>query len=88
MAVSSVACGPGGVDGVTYAQVGGQLVGCGTDSKGNALYLHVWHLDPTDEPLIGGETAGLMVGGAVFLALSVAFAMRALRRFLESSSES
>lgn len=40
--------------------------------------------DVTDS---GGAAAGLLIGGAVFSALAVAFGLRTLRRFIESSAE-
>jgi hypothetical protein len=36
----------------------------------------------------GGAEAGLVVGGAVFAVLAVAFGVRAVRRFIDSSGES
>jgi hypothetical protein len=86
MAVSAIVCGPGGVDGVTYAQVGGQQVGCGTDSSGNALYLQVSTLS-SDQPVSGGEVAGLQIGGAVLGVLAIAWCVRALRDFMNSTGE-
>lgn len=86
MAVSGVVCGPGGVSGVTYAQVAGQQVGCGTDSAGNALYLQVSTL-AGDEPVGGGEVVGLEIGGAVLSVLAVAWCVRVVRSYLNSSGE-
>ncbi|CAB3754168.1 hypothetical protein B7G54_11405 [Burkholderia puraquae] len=42
----------------------------------------------SDAPIPGGVEAGLVVGSAVFLVLAIAFGLRAVRRFLESASES
>ncbi|MDN7676559.1 hypothetical protein QZM22_29780 [Burkholderia oklahomensis] len=39
-------------------------------------------------PMHGGATAGLKVGAAMLLVLAIAYGLRALRRFLESASES
>lgn len=86
MAVSGVVCGPGGVAGVTYAQVGGQQVACGTDSGGNALYLQISTLGE-DQPVSGGEIVGLQIGGAVLSALAVAWCIRALKDHLNSAGE-
>jgi hypothetical protein len=41
-----------------------------------------------DQPVLGGEVVGLEIGGAVLLAMAVAFGFRSLRRMLESSGES
>lgn len=86
MAVSGVVCGPGGVAGVTYAQVGGQQVGCGMDSGGNALYLQVstWG---GDQPVSGGEVVGMQIGAAVLGVLAVAWCIRALKDYLNSGGE-
>ncbi|CAG9232334.1 conserved hypothetical protein [Burkholderia vietnamiensis] len=86
MAVSAVVCGPGGVAGVTYAQVAGQQVGCGTDSSGNSLYLQISTL-AGDEPVAGGEVVGLEIGGAVLGVLAVAWCVRVVRNHLNSSGE-
>jgi hypothetical protein len=87
MAVSGVVCGPGGVDGVTYAQVGGAQVTCGADSIGNALYLQVSTLSG-DQPIEGGDMVGLQIGGAVLGVLAVAWCIRAVRDFMNSTGES
>ncbi|KWE52461.1 hypothetical protein WT53_27095 [Burkholderia sp. MSMB2157WGS] len=86
MAVSGVVCGAGGVSGVTYALVGGQQVGCGTDSSGNALYLQVSTLSD-DQPVSGGEVVGFEIGGAVLCVLAVAWCLRVLRDYFNSSGE-
>ncbi|MGC3030335.1 hypothetical protein ACPUER_35315 [Burkholderia sp. DN3021] len=41
-----------------------------------------------DAPVSGGIEAGMAVGSAVLLVLAVAFGLRALRRFVDSASES
>lgn len=87
MAVSGVVCGPGGVSGVTYALVGTQQIGCGTDSSGNALYLQVSTLS-NDEPVSGGEVVGFEIGGSVLCVLAVAWCLRMLRDHFNSSGES
>jgi hypothetical protein len=84
MAVAAIVCGPGGVDGVTYAQVGGQQIGCGTDSQGNALFLQVSTLS-SDAPVEGGAGVGLEIGGAVFGVLAVAWSVRVIRDFINNS---
>jgi hypothetical protein len=86
MAVSGVVCGPGGVVGVTYAQLGGQRIECGADSSGNTLYLQVSTL-VDDQPVSGGEIVGLQIGAACLGVLAVAWGVRALRNFLNSSGE-
>ncbi|HDR9165440.1 TPA: hypothetical protein QDB28_005904 [Burkholderia vietnamiensis] len=86
MAVSGVVCGPGGLDGVTYALVGTQQVSCGTDTKGNTLYLQISTLTG-DQPVSGGETVGLEIGGAVLGVLAVAWCIRALTDQLNSGGE-
>lgn len=86
MAVSGVVCGPGGVAGVTYAQVGGQQVGCGMDSGGNALYLQV-STSGGDQPVSGGEVVGMQIGAAVLGVLAVAWCIRALKDYLNSAGE-
>jgi len=86
MAVAAIVCGPGGVSGVTYAEVGGQQVSCGTDSGGGALFLQVSTLGD-EQPVPGGEVAGLQIGGAVLGVMAVAWSIRAIRRHLDSSGE-
>lgn len=86
MAVSGVVCGPGGVAGVTYALVGSQQVGCGTDSSGNTLYLQVSTLSG-DEPVSGGEVVGFEIGGAVLCVAAAAWCLRALRDYFDSGGE-
>jgi hypothetical protein len=86
MAVSAIVCGPDGVSGVTYAQVNGQEVSCGTDSTGATLYLQVSTLS-SDQPVSGGEVAGLQIGGAVLGVLAAAWCVRAIRDFLNSTGE-
>lgn len=87
MAVSGVVCGPEGASGVTYATVGGQEVGCGTDSAGNPLALQVSTLGGGDSPVDGGVEVGLEIGGAVLAVMAVAWGVRVVRRFIESSGE-
>ncbi|AJX21056.1 hypothetical protein [Burkholderia pseudomallei] len=41
-----------------------------------------------DVPMHGGAAAGLKVGAAMLLVFAIAYGLRALRRFLESASES
>ncbi|PRG06840.1 hypothetical protein C6Q17_24060 [Burkholderia contaminans] len=86
MAVTAIVCGPGGVSGVTYAQAGGQQVSCGTDSSGNALFLQVSTFS-SDQPMPGGEVAGLQIGAAVIGVLAMAWCVRALREFVNSTGE-
>ncbi|MGN7982230.1 hypothetical protein [Burkholderia stagnalis] len=86
MAVTSIVCGPGGVSGVTYAQVNGQQLSCGTDSGGNTLYLQVSTLSD-DQPVLGGEVVGLQIGGAVLALMAVAYGFRVIRNHLNSSGE-
>lgn len=86
MAVTAIVCGPGGVSGVTYASVSGRQVSCGTDSAGAALFLQVSTLS-NDQPVPGGELAGLQIGGAVLGVMAVAWSIRAVRRHLDSSGE-
>lgn len=84
--VSGVVCGPGSVDGVTYALVSGQQVSCGVDSAGNTLYLQVSTL-ADDQPVQGGEVVGLHIGGAVLSVLAVAWCFKALARQFNSGGE-
>ncbi|MEX3954721.1 hypothetical protein [Trinickia sp. EG282A] len=86
MAVTAIVCGPDGVSGVTYAQVNGQQVSCGTDSSGATLYLQVSTLSG-DQPVQGGDVAGLQIGGAVLGVLAIAWCVRALRDFLNTTGE-
>jgi hypothetical protein len=86
MAVTAIVCGPDGASGVTYAEVNGQEVSCGTDSSGATLYLQVSTLS-SDQPVSGGEVAGLQVGGAVLGVLAAAWCVRAIRDFLNSTGE-
>lgn len=86
MAVSGVVCGPGGVSGVTYAVVGDQQVSCGMDSGGNTLYVQVSTMGG-DSPVEGGEQVGLDIGAAVLLVMASAWALRSVRRLLESGGD-
>ncbi|HDR9258346.1 hypothetical protein WJ21_00705 [Burkholderia vietnamiensis] len=86
MALSGVVCGPGSVDGVTYAQINGQQVNCGTDSNGNTLYVQVSTLSG-DQPVAGGEAVGIEIGGAVLAVLGVAWGLRVLRDHFNSGGE-
>ncbi|KVN40163.1 hypothetical protein WT12_29450 [Burkholderia territorii] len=86
MAVGEIVCGPGAVDGVTYAQVNGQQVSCGADSNGNTLYLQVSTLN-NDQPVTGGEVVGAEIGAAVLGVLAVAWGFRAIRDYLNSGGE-
>ncbi len=86
MAVSGVVCGPGGQAGVTYAELYGAQIECGADSSGNTLYLQVSTL-AGDQPVSGGEIVGLQIGAACLGVLAVAWGIRALRNFLNSSGE-
>ncbi|MBR8085294.1 hypothetical protein KDX23_21360 [Burkholderia vietnamiensis] len=86
MALTAIVCGPGGVDGVTYALVGAQQVSCGSDTNGNTLYLQISTL-ASDEPVAGGETVGLEIGGAVLAVLGVAWGLRVLRDHFNSGGE-
>lgn len=86
MAVSGVVCGPGGMAGVTYAQVGGQQIGCGTDSGGNPLYVQVSTL-VGDQPVLGGEVVGLQIGAACLGVLALAWCVRAFMNFLSDGGE-
>ncbi|MBW9108113.1 major capsid protein [Paraburkholderia phenoliruptrix] len=74
------------MSGVTYAQVNGHEVSCGTDSSGATLYLQVSTLS-SDQPVQGGEVAGLQIGGAVLGVLAIAWCVRAIREFLNSTGE-
>lgn len=86
MAVSGVVCGPGGQAGVTYAELYGNQIECGSDSNGNTLYLQVSTL-ADDQPVSGGEIVGLQIGAACLGVLAVAWGLRALRNFFNSSGE-
>lgn len=86
VALSAIVCGPGAVAGVTYAQLGGQMVECGLDSAGKALYLQVSTLSD-DQPVVGGEIVGMQIGGAILALMAVAFAFRLISNYLNSSGE-
>lgn len=83
---SSVVCGPSGLSGVTYVNLGGRPVACGTDSSGASLVLQVSTLTP-DTPVEGGEQTGLDIGAAVLLVMGAAFCFRSVRRLLESGGD-
>lgn len=65
-----------------------------TLSDGSAGVQQVAHLTLVgdgaagDAPVPGGIEAGMAVGSAVLLVLAMAFGLRALRRFVDSASES
>lgn len=84
-------CGPSGVAGVTYANVAGRPVSCGTDpSSGAALSLQVWAVDGTpsaDQPVAGGESVGLQIGMACLAVLAGTWALRKLADLFNSSGE-
>ncbi|AOI68533.1 hypothetical protein WI80_33300 [Burkholderia ubonensis] len=75
------------------AAASGAQVPC-TLSDGSAGVQQVAHLTLVndgatgDAPVPGGVEAGMTVGSAVLLVLAIAAGLRALRRFLESASES
>ncbi|KVR28870.1 hypothetical protein WK15_09170 [Burkholderia ubonensis] len=75
------------------AAASGVQVPC-TLSDGSAGVQQVAHLTLVndgaigDAPVPGGVEAGMTVGSAVLLVLAIAAGLRALRRFLESASES
>jgi len=76
--------------GRTYQQIVtlGAAQGCQSDGNGNMAYLMVKGVGASDQPVLGGEMVGLDIGGAVLLAMAIAFGFRSLRRMLESSGES
>lgn len=84
--MSSIVCGPASEAGVTYVSVAGRSVQCGVDSSGNALVLQVSTL-VDDEPVAGGDVAGLQIGAAVLGVMAVAWSIRAVRRYLDCSGE-
>lgn len=86
MAVSGVVCGPGGVAEVMYAQLGGQRIQCGSDSSGSTLYLQVSTL-AGDQPVSGGEVVGLQIGAACPGVLAIAWGIRTVKNFLNSSGD-
>ncbi|WP_144153290.1 hypothetical protein [Paraburkholderia sp. BCC1885] len=89
MAFSAVVCGPEGASSVTYVTSSGQDVACGTDSSGNPLLLQVAAVASGDDsPVDGGVGVGLELGGAVLMVMAVAWGVRMVGRFVESSGES
>jgi hypothetical protein len=86
MSLSGVVCGPASEAGVTYASSGGRPVTCGSDSAGNTLVLRV-STASSDQPVSGGDVAGLQIGGAVLGVLAVAWCIRAIARQINSSGE-
>ena len=83
---TGIVCGPGNLAGVTYVTAGSQQIFCGTDSSGNQLYVQVSTLEP-DVPVYGGDQVGLDLGAAVLGVFSVAWGVRFLRRYIETSGE-
>lgn len=86
MALSGLVCGPADEPGVTYAEVGGQHVKCGTDSSGKEMLIHVAVLSDS-QPVTGGEIVGLQIGGAVLGVMAVAWCIRAIRNHFDSTGE-
>ncbi|KWZ47684.1 hypothetical protein WS73_03740 [Burkholderia savannae] len=86
--IDVVVCGAASASAAAGAQVPCTL------SDGSAGVQQVAHLTLVndgatgDRPISGGVEAGMAVGSAVFLVLAIAFGMRALRRFVDSASES
>lgn len=86
--IDVVTCGPAPASLAAGAQVPRTL------PDGSAGVQQVVHLTLVndgatgDTPISGGIEAGMAVGSAVFLVLAIAFGMRALRRFVDSASES
>ena len=91
-AFTTIACMPSGASGVQYVTVSGHSLLCGYDASGVALF---GYLNTTlvavppsvNEPASGGEQIGLDIGGAVLLVFATAHGIRALRNFINSSSE-
>jgi hypothetical protein len=83
---SNVVCGPSGLSGVTYVLVSGHNALCGVDSSGASLMLQVSTLSP-DVPVDGGEQVGLDVGAAMLLVMAAAWAIRAVRRLIDSGGD-
>lgn len=78
----AVVCGATGVAGEVAMQgAGSEAVYCGDGSQ-------AW-LDPvaqsgSDSPMPGGETVGMQIGAAMLLVMAGAWAIRAVRRFIDS----
>ncbi|APR39378.1 major capsid protein [Paraburkholderia sp. SOS3] len=92
MGLNVIVCGPQGASGVNYIAVSGAPVVCGMDANGNALALQVdtavmvsGGADSPDGQ--DGATVGAEIGAAVLGVLAVAYGFRAIRNFVNSSSE-
>ena len=81
-----VVCGIAGVAGVDYVQMNGVVVSCGEDLNGDAMAL-LRIGDGSSGSSADGTVAGLAIGGAVLGVMAVAFGVRLLRNFLNSSAE-
>ena len=81
-----VVCGIAGVAGVDYVRLSGVVVSCGEDVNGDAMAL--LRIDGgSSGSSADGTVAGLAIGGAVLGVMAVAFGVRLLRNFLNSSAE-
>ncbi|MEQ5843000.1 hypothetical protein N0A02_26450 [Paraburkholderia acidicola] len=81
-----VVCGIAGVAGVDYVRLNGVVVSCGEDASGDAMAL--LRVDGgSSGSSADGTVAGLAIGSAVLGVMAVAFGVRLLRNFLNSSAE-
>ncbi|MFM0285431.1 hypothetical protein [Paraburkholderia megapolitana] len=81
-----VVCGIAGVAGVDYVRLNGVPVLCGEDVNGDALAL--LRVDGgSSGSSADGTVAGLAIGGAVLGVMALAFCLRLLRNFFNSSAE-
>ncbi|WP_240766249.1 major capsid protein [Paraburkholderia flava] len=87
--VSVLMCGREFQSGLVYASAAGALVICGADGDGRPLaaYVGLVPLPGSGAPDGDGVAAGVAIGGAVLGVMAVAFGIRLLRNFLNSSSE-
>lgn len=81
-----VVCGIAGVAGIDYVRLNGVVVSCGEDANGDAMALLRVDGDSSGSSA-DGTVAGLAIGGAVLGVMAVAFGVRLLRNFLNSSAE-
>ncbi|GAB7524059.1 hypothetical protein [Paraburkholderia sp. 2C] len=65
--------------------VGSTPAECGLNAVGETLYAYMEPVQSgSDSPIPGGEVVGMEVGGAMLLVMASAWAIRSVRRFIDS----
>jgi hypothetical protein len=64
--------------------IGGTPAECGLNAMGATLYAYMEPVQSSDTAIPGGEVVGMEVGGAMLLVMASAWAIRSVRRFIDS----